>query len=1300
MTTITTTCPACAQSFEVDASAIGQKGRCENCQTKFIIEQTAAVMAEPPRRQKAPAVAKQSNRPVLLLGAVAVLAAGGYWGYSELQKQKASEETATIAASHELSNPEEPIQLEPALAAQAVETTANLPSVEKETPPAPQQVTPAPPQAPPVEMAESPAPKVAPPAAKEVPPVVAEAPPAPQEAAPAPKNAPPALGTSFPVKTAFERIDIGEYRRTYPAVNQGWMPNSKEEAEDAKLWGSYLGPLGVQIRSHAPQLQSRAAFAAIIPPVIQTEDGSLGLTAAEVVRIAPGSPAENHLQTGDLIIGIEGEVLKSGNQYRPDWNFMHKDTRELQLMLGEKIDQAQARGDIRLTVLRFPAGSQQHLPVKQQELWSGKGGDNSTGLQTFDIPVPGEGLITLESNQFDDVIHGDGTVWLDVTVEGSYGSKKLLGLPSDSMRAGFGSPKVQLDKPYAYQGKNYGQSLELHAQGAARWLLPKGTKRIKGSFAALSYGKVQPKVYYTNLALPLTGIHKEKLVQLRFPIGKTGGFSDTYPKDCAKTDITVKRHTAWLAAQQREDGTWPRLAGYTRDGWDTAWCALALMSSGDPKYDEPVRKAAYRLAYADAPSEWTAERAMRLIFLSEYYLRTRDAKIVPGIQAAYFQLLDCCKTDFMAGHKVNGFGYGIAGQHYGTGHLVLAMALASRTPISVDHKLVDSIIQHGGEVTVNGTYAYGRGRRMARDDSRQHGGGHAMSGPGVLGVQIGGGHQSSIKELVERMDASLGDGDNSHATSSLAFIFSSLAIAAADEAVFLKHMQNFKYKMTLDDNWEGGILKSAFPLDFQGGEGVTAEWIRSAGSILVLNALKKNLAITGRKELWNKDNISTVAVSEWGGQVHSYYLRNWCLAGELLGSKAPAELRAGIKAMHALPRTTELVPSTRAIVLELAPGLIQKIAADQTLNATQRAYAIELISGLDIQIHDKIVGSQQQIEVQVNQPLHQLNWLDKDKSAMFSKSPFPLRTKVEIVADNIADTIVFETDGTKDFNLDEGTRKQSVTKPLKDGSREQFDGTAKIAFKIGETAVAYERPLKFNLEFAHSNNYNLRRMKLRLRMAPRAYFQSQPLMIFGVPFDAMYPAERMMEIQGPKTGEDINIHEGDKVIVDLASENMICAWVHSLEFEEPSQVTLFKPRTQKDITGSVKGNPGHLFDFDHETSCDFVSEQSKNVIEYDFGKDVTLNGLDIRYDGSNFIRVWYKDKGNWIPLVWDNYSANSSHHPTFPDTTASLWRLEIQHNNTSKFQTLRFYHNPNVISKRGKLPQTTHPESLPSIQPL
>jgi len=1127
--------------------------------------------------------------------------------------------------------------------------------------------------------------------------------------APARQNAPsspiraeglPPLEASFPVLHEFGQIDIREYRETYPEVGQGWTPSSADQAEEARRWGSHLGPLGVRVRSHVPQLQTRPAFAAIVPVSLRSMTGELALNAAEVVAIAPGSPAEGHLLTGDLIIGIEGEMLKSGNQYRPGWDFMHKDARELQLMLGEKIDQAQGRGDIRLTVLRMPEKSARALPVERRELWRGTGGNQSVGTQEFNIEIPEGGFITLESHQYDDNIHGDGTMWMDVVLEGDYGAMPLFELPSAALQAGYGRPGMETEKPLEVAGKPYRHTLNLHATGFGKWLLPDGTKRIKGHFAALSYGQVQPRIYHTNPALPLSGIHKESVVEIRFPVGKTGSFSSTYPKDCAKTEITVRRHTEWLAAQQREDGSWPRLAGYTSDGWDTAFCGLALMSSGDAKYDEQVRKAAYRIAYNSAPSEWTAERTMRLMLLSEYYLRTNDPGIVAGIQAAYLQLLDTCKNDFMAGHKVNGFGYGIAGQHYGTGHLALGLALASRTPISYDKELVANVIRHAGEVCVNGTYAYGRGRRMARSDEREYGGGHAMSGPGLLGVQIGGGHESAIREFVERMDASIGDGDNSHATSSLAFIFGSLALASADEAVFIKHMQNFRYKMSLDDCWEGGFLKSAFPLDFQGGEGVTGSWIRSAGSILVLNALKKNMAITGKRELWNPQRIQQAAVCEWGGQVHSYYLRNWGLAMELLGARAPAELQQGIGEIHGLPRDMKLVPATRDIVIRRAPALIQQIVADTSLSAIDKAYAVELISGLDFRIHSKKEGDKQQVELQVALPLHQLNWQDADKNRMHAQSPFPLRTKVEIVSENLAAPIVFESEGLDGFNPDEGLRKWSASQAIKNPGREVFDGIAKIAFRIGDQTVVYSRPLKFNIEFSHSNNYNLRRLQLSLKVAPRAYFQSQAMMIAGIPFDCMYPAERMLEILGPEPGVAVKSHEGDTVRVDLSSENFVCPWIHAVKFEQPSQVKIARPARLEAVVGTVEGDLGHLADFSLETQCRFTGANSTVVLEYDFGVDAELNGVDADFQGSRFMRVWYQDGKDWIPLVWDDYSVGTGQHPVFPDTRARLWRLEMQFGGTLDVQTLRFYYNPNSVMERKPFPQSVDKQYLPPIQPF
>lgn len=1109
----------------------------------------------------------------------------------------------------------------------------------------------------------------------------------------------PPLDTGFPVLREFGQIDIREYRETYPEVGQGWMPNGADQAEEAKRWGSHLGPLGVRIRSHVPQWQNRPAFAANVPVSLRSMTGELALTAAEVVSVAPGSPAEGHLKTGDLIIGIEGEMLKSGNQYRPGWDFMHKDAREIQLMLGEKIDEAQGRGDIRLTVLRIPEADVQPLPVARKELWAGLGGDQSVGVQDFDVALSGGGFITLETHRFDDNIHGDGAIWMDVLIEGDYGVRKLLEISPEALQAGYGRPILETTKPVEVAGQAYQQTLNLHATGFGKWALPEGTKRIKGRFAALSYGKVQPKIHHTNPALPLTGIHQQSVVELRFPIGKVGSFSDTYPKDCAKTEITVRRHTDWLAAQQREDGGWPRLAGYTTDGWDTAFCGLALMSSGDAKFDGQIRKAAYRLAYDQVPSEWTAERAMRLMFLSEYYLRTRDPGIVAGIQAAYLQLADVCKNDFMAGHKVNGFGYGIAGQHYGTGHLALGMALASRTPISYDKELVENIIRHAGVVLVNGTYAYGRGRRMARSEERQYGGGHAMSGPGLLGVQIGGGHESAVREFVERMDASIGDIDNSHATSSLAFILGALGLAAADEEVFLKHLQNSRYKLTLDDCWEGGFLKSAFPLDLQGGEGVTANWIRTAGTILVLNALKQNMAITGKRDLWNPERLSYEPVCEWGGQIHSYYLRNWALAIELLGDKSPEALRRVVRDLDALRRDMNLVPATREMVERLAPGLVATLASDAALAPMTRAYAIELITGLDFRIHSKKENDRQQVDLQIALPLHQLNWPDDDKNRMHASSPFPLRTKIEIVSENLNAPMVFETDGLDGFDLDEGTRKFSASQPIKNLGEEIFGGTAKILFRIGEHTVVYQRPLKFNVEHGHANHYNLRRLDLTLRVAPRAYFQTQAMMIAGIPFDCMYPKERMLEILGPEPGVAVKSHEGDLVRVDLASENFICPWIHSVKFQQPTQVRIARPARQEALVGRIDGNLDHLADFSLDTQCRFHAENSMLILETDFGQPITLNGLDADYQGFRFLRVWYHEGSDWVPLVWDNYSVGTGHHPVFPDTTARLWRIEMRFDGHFDMHTLRYYHNPNAVMKRSPLPQSVNKEFLPPILP-
>jgi len=154
-----------------------------------------------------------------------------------------------------------------------------------------------------------------------------------------------------------------------------------------------------------------------------------------------------------------------------------------------------------------------------------------------------------------------------------------------------------------------------------------------------------------------------------------------------------------------------------------------------------------------------------------------------------------------------------------------------------------------------------------------------------------------------------------------------------------------------------------------------------------------------------------------------------------------------------------------------------------------------------------------------------------------------------------------------------------------------------------------------------------------------------------------------------------------------------------VKFEKPSQVSIARPVRQEALIGTVEGDFSHLADFSLDTQCRFSAENTTMMLEYDFGTAVKLNGVDADFQGSRFMRVWYQDGNAWIPLVWDNYSVGTSHHPVFPDTTARLWRLEMHFGGQLDVQTLRFYHNPNVVMERKPFPQSNDKKYLPPIQP-
>jgi hypothetical protein len=592
------------------------------------------------------------------------------------------------------------------------------------------------------------------------------------------------------------------------------------------------------------------------------------------------------------------------------------------------------------------------LPVETTVVWTGAVGNQQGGSQAFDVAVTGEGRLHLKVGDGGDQIHGDGALWTDVVLSGAYGSRRLSSLKPIALNNGSGGVQTLTEQHLEHKGVEHRDGWRCHAISDLVWALPEGTQRITGTFTPLANGNVAPQITIQPLLTTPPASLQPWIQEIRFPIRKIGAFAEGYPFDCEKSDLLLEETCAWLAAQQRDDGSWPCWGGYTTDSFHTAFCALALMSSGDRRYDDHVQRAADNVIWQMGPSGWTCPRAMVVIFLSELYLRDKDPRLLPAIQNATRQLVACIKTDLVAGHGVNGFGYGYAGQYIGTGFMQLGLALASLCPIEMEREYLDDALAHIAEISCDGGYPYGRGWKATRDGNYRQTGGNAMHGPAALAARITGRRFSEhmVSDAIQRWNAVLGDGDNSHATSTLAFIWSSLAMNACDKETFQKHMEVFRYKMASDHSFDGGWLKSSFVLDFQGGEGVTGLWIRSAGVAMVLAAPRRALAITGNPSLIAASLQPGTPCREYDIFVRDFYARNLSLAKAVLGEAAPMSILELRDDLLALRRDATLNRAQARLLGTRIPKVVADIGRLRGLGDEQRGHAIELVTGVDFQI--------------------------------------------------------------------------------------------------------------------------------------------------------------------------------------------------------------------------------------------------------------------------------------------------------------------------------------------------------------
>ena len=197
-----------------------------------------------------------------------------------------------------------------------------------------------------------------------------------------------------------------------------------------------------------------------------------------------------------------------------------------------------------------------------------------------------------------------------------------------------------------------------------------------------------------NLTLMVT--RKNKPIKVMIKLEAIGKFSKTYPYHCEKSKLLAQRAAQYLVNSQF-------IANEKCHG--KCMSGLALLASGNMA---KAKKLAHSWLQLPRDGIWVWPVGYQCIFLSEYYLLSKDEKVLPVIQALAAKLETAQVEDMKnysdrthgkmgnVGHKfrTGGMGHNTNVGGYGTMNITTALSLtawelAKKCDVEVDQKKVD-----------------------------------------------------------------------------------------------------------------------------------------------------------------------------------------------------------------------------------------------------------------------------------------------------------------------------------------------------------------------------------------------------------------------------------------------------------------------------------------------------------------------------------------------------------------------------------------------------------------------------------
>lgn len=888
----------------------------------------------------------------------------------------------------------------------------------------------------------------------------------------------PGTGPSFDMSAwlkAASSIDGRAWLQRHPAPYSNWFDPESDEC--ARNFSISWGPLGIRTLMHDHTWSALPAFRRAWPKALLDAKGELMFDCFEVLDVNPGSPADGHLQKGDLLVAMDGEVFRTALALRPQApKLHHQEARALEMDAGEKLDRAEGRGHVSFDVLRISESVAPAPPIANDAQVTDELRAGGKLEAELDVPVSAGQELTTWFEITRDHHHGCAVEVIRPRLEGPAGTLDLSQLRRIQETCGWRKVSVGKNsdgKPITYKGKPEPASIWNHAPGSLAWVVPAGYTRFRATVVANASAKglkarVQARTLPKTLPPDLAKNHRV----VSFPIPKLGSYGRGFPNHGdAKTALVAKMTAAWLVSQQQADGSWKRNGGgFTHLGFDTAWAALGLLAQDDPAHKEAIQKAAYFLAFKSPQDDWCVPASMMVTFLSEYYLRTKDNSILIALQTQIDRLqAEMVYGDFNSGH---GFfpGYRGTGVSIGGSHLCLALAVASLAPVRVEPGLVDRMLARAQQLAPDGFIPYGRSTSTRKFESNLEAGGSysGRHGPYLVASLIQGGPRLFTKNAMAMYsEGAVGGMDQGHASQSLSTTWGLIAAANVSPQAIERHAEALRWKLTMLRSFDGGFGWNAYRLELQLTESSFPNILRSGAYLVALNSSKRNLAITGAPAYRAKRFTDVPAVCHEDAAALGYYQRNWGIADAVLGDRSTPRLKAGLQRLLAMGKGSETRKELFDFLKKEAAPAAREILAIKDFDNEYRHYCAEMVLGVDIRMtvdaerkNNQDVAGMWNVQADVQHPLagYFEGATGEEKTAWRQNPPLPMEGSIEVVD---AGGKLFQNSRFK-FDKDcggGGWHTRELKNPFASNAAGPIDLTARIRYKVADLEFAYDRTL-------------------------------------------------------------------------------------------------------------------------------------------------------------------------------------------------------------------------------------------------